>query len=143
MTRNIPVISARNAGLLTLFLILSACQGERASLQDTVSVPGDDSALSTMERVAVAAQKCWFAGKDPACKGLRLSPELKTYAGKPRILAVPSKNIGGLPLLVVEAAGKPAKLTAYGPMMDGEHAARIGADVLRWAARDPSCKAGA
>ncbi|MFZ1680234.1 MAG: hypothetical protein WAT70_04380 [Rhizobiaceae bacterium] len=122
-------------------LILAACQAAPPKQVNRASVPGDDSALSTMERIAVAAQKCWFAAKDPAFRDMKMSPELASYAGKPRILAVPGKNIGGLPALVVEAQGNPARLSAYGPMMQGPDAARIAADIKRWAARDESCAA--
>ena len=92
-----------------------------------------------MERIAVAAQKCWFDSKDPAFKNLRLSPELASFSDKPRILVVPHRNLGGLPQLVIEATGNPAKLSAFGPMMDGQHAGRIEKDVLRWARRDAAC----
>lgn len=122
-------------------LILAACQAAPPKTAVRASVPGDDSALSTMERIAVAAQKCWFAAPDPAFRGMKMSPELASYAGKPRILAVPGKNIGGLPALVVEAQGNPARLSAYGPMMQGPDAGRIAADVKRWAAKDASCAA--
>ena len=132
----------RHAGLAALALI-AACQAAPPKAVNRASVPGDNSALSTMERVAVAAQKCWFGGKDPAFKGMKLSPELTSYSGKPRILAVPGKNIGGLPALVVEAQGNPARLAAYGPLMQGPDSARIGSDINRWAARDPSCATAA
>lgn len=92
-----------------------------------------------MERVAVAAQKCWFASGDVAFRGLALSPELTSHSGTPRILAVPRANIGGLPSLVVEARGNPAKLSAYGPMMSGQHGGRLAADIQRWSRRDSSC----
>jgi len=128
------------AALTAAVLVLSNCQSDvLASAKGGRSRPGDDSALSTMERIAVSAQKCWFSGKDSAFKGLRLSPELSSHSGKPRILAVPGKNIGGLPKLVIEATGNPARLSAFGPLMDGEHAARIEKDVLRWAGRDAVC----
>lgn len=119
-------------------MALAACQTGEV-LRAGPSRVGDNSALSTMERVAVAAQKCWISGKDPAFAGLRLSPELSSYSGKPRVLAVPGKNIGGLPQLVVEATGNPAKISAYGPLAQGANGPRIGKDITRWAARDSSC----
>lgn len=132
----------KRLALLSL-LALAACQSSTAP--KSVNVPrskvGDNSALSTMERIAVSAQECWFNGKDPAFKGMVLSPELTSYAGKPRILAVKGKTVAGLPVLVVEAQGNPARLSAYGPMMQGPDAARIAADVKRWAAKDASCAA--
>ncbi len=105
------------------------------------SRPGDGSALSTMERVAVAAQRCWFAPGDAAFRGLVMSPELTSHSGNPRILAVPRGNIGGLPRLVVEARGNPAQVSAYGPLMAGPEAARLSADVARWASGSSACSA--
>lgn len=92
-----------------------------------------------MERVAVSAQKCWFAANDPAFKGLAMSPELTSHSGAPRILAVPRGNVGGLPKLVVEARGNPARVSAYGPLAAGPDAGRIAADVNRWAAGRSTC----
>jgi hypothetical protein len=131
--------------LLLPFLVLpflAACQsGTEAN--GGISVPGDNSALSTMERIAVAAQKCWFGPQKAGFEGLAMSPELTSFSGRPRILAVPSGNVGGLPKLVVEASGNPARLSAYGPLMDGQHAAAIEADTRRWAAGDTTCSTGA
>jgi hypothetical protein len=122
--------------------LLAGCQSApEATLSP--SRPGDSSALSTMERVAVAAQKCWFAAGDPAFRGLAMSPELTSHSGAPRILAVPRGNIGGLPSLVVEARGNPAKLSAYGPIMSGPHGGRLAADVQRWARADSACSRAA
>lgn len=93
-----------------------------------------------MERVAVAAQRCWFGAGDPRFAGLTMSPELTSHSGKPRILAVPRGNIGGLPRLVVEASGNPARLNAFGPLMDGgTEANRISSDVTRWASGGTTC----
>ncbi len=127
-------------GFLAIGLV--GCQSA-PPVADAVSRPGDDSALSTMERVAVAAQRCWFAGSDTAFEGLAMSPELTSFSGKPRILAVPRGNIGGLPRLVVEATGKPARISAYGPMMGSADQSRISSDVDRWAAGNPSCSQAA
>lgn len=124
--------------LLAALGVLAACQSATEIAQPP-SRPGDDSALSTMERVAVAAQKCWFASANPAFAGLAMSPELTSHSGAPRILAVPRGNIGGLPRLVVEARGNPARVSAYGPLMSGAQAAKISADVERWARNDSTC----
>jgi hypothetical protein len=129
------------AGLVAIgvALALAGCRSA-APEPETASRPGDASALSTMERVAVAAQRCWFAASDPRFSGLAMSPELTSHSGKPRILAVPQGNIGGLPKLVVEASGSPARLAAFGPMMDGgAEATRISSDVARWASGGTTC----
>ena len=120
--------------------LLAACRsGPTAG--DGISVPGDNSALSTMERIAVAAQKCWFGPQAAGFDGLAMSPELTSFSGKPRILAVPRGNVAGLPKLVIEASGEPAHVSAYGPLMDGPQGAVIEADTRRWAAGDTSCSA--
>lgn len=132
MSRHLPPL----AGLL----LLGACQ----ATPDSAVAPsrqGDDSALSTMERVAVAAQKCWFAARDPAFRDLMMSPELSSHSGAPRILAVPRGNIGGLPSLVVEARGNPARVSAFGPLMAGPHGGRLAADIQRWSKSDAACGA--
>ena len=130
--------------LLTVIALplLAACQSG-TDAGDGISVPGDNSALSTMERIAVAAQKCWFGEPRPGFEGLAMSPELTSFSGKPRILAVPRGNVGGLPKLVVEATGKPARVAIYGPLMAGPHAAAIDADTRRWAAGGTACSGSA
>ncbi|MBX3529812.1 MAG: hypothetical protein KF849_04340 [Rhizobiaceae bacterium] len=130
----------RRLAPLAALAFLAACQATPDVVQGP-SRPGDDSALSTMERVAVAAQKCWFAAGDPAFKGLAMSPELTSHSGNPRILAVPRGNVGGLPKLVVEARGNPAQVAAYGPLMAGPDAGRISADVSRWSRGSTACTA--
>jgi hypothetical protein len=120
-------------------LALAGCRAS-APVAETASQPGDASALSTMERVAVAAQRCWFRAGDPRFSGLIMSPELTSHSGKPRILAVPQGNIGGLPKLVVEASGSPARISTYGPLIDGgAESNRISSDVTRWASGATTC----
>lgn len=133
---------ARVSHLLPILALplLAACQ-DGSTASDAISVPGDNSALSTMERIAVAAQKCWFGPQADGFEGLAMSPELTSFSGKPRILAVPRGNLGGLPKLVVEATGKPARISAYGPLAEGPHAAAIASDTRRWAGGDSSCAA--
>jgi len=93
-----------------------------------------------MERVAVAAQRCWFRAGDPRFSDLIMSPELTSHSGKPRILAVPRGNIGGLPKLVVEASGSPARINTFGPLIDGgPESDRISSDITRWASGATTC----
>ncbi|HWK15454.1 MAG TPA: hypothetical protein VNS02_13735 [Rhizobiaceae bacterium] len=132
----------RIGGLALVLFAMAGCQSAPRP-SDNISRPGDNSALSTMERIAVASQKCWFGGKNGAFAGLALSPELTSHSGKPRILAVPRGNVGGLPKLVVEATGKPARLNAYGPLMSGAQASQISSDIHRWASGDAACGARA
>ncbi|BCH25539.1 hypothetical protein MesoLjLc_54690 [Mesorhizobium sp. L-8-10] len=104
-----------------------------------MSVSGKSAALRTMEQVAIAAQKCWFASKDAAFRPYRMANELNSFSGRPRILLVPAKHPEGRPLLVVQAEGTPARLQAFGPLMQEQLGARIGADVTRWASGEAGC----
>ena len=97
-------------------------------------------ALPVMERGALGANRCWFKSKDPAFSAYRLAPELKSFTGTPRILVVKKNAPEALPLLVVQAQGSPARLDAFGPLMqDAALNARIGKDVNRWARGGKDC----
>ncbi|MGF9691479.1 MULTISPECIES: hypothetical protein [unclassified Rhizobium] len=114
---------------------LSACQSSRSPAPVAVN----RAALPTMERVAIAANGCWFKSGDAAFRDYRLAPELNSFSGRPRILAVPRHSPESRPLLVVQAEGSPARLDAFGPMMDGPAAARIRTDINRWANGGKGC----
>lgn len=122
------------ACLAAALLSLQGCKSERPS-----SVAPDRAALPTMERIALAANSCWFKSGDAAFAAYRLAPELNSFSGRPRILAVPRHSPESRPLLVVQAEGNPARLDAFGPMMDGSQAERIRKDVTRWAAGGRGC----
>lgn len=131
----------RAAALILCAAALAACQPDVKV--KTSAASGRNAALPTMERVALGARECWFRSKDKAFAKYRMSPELTSMTGKPRILIVPAKNPNGLPLAVVEAQGNPARLSAYGPLMGDPLADRIRADVNRWAAGGEGCGAAA
>ncbi len=120
--------------LATAMVALSGCKPERPA-----PVAVNRGALPTMERVAIAANGCWFKSADPAFAAYRLAPELNSFSGRPRILAVPKNSPESRPLLVVQAEGSPARLDAFGPMMEGAHGARIRKDIQRWAAGGKGC----
>ena len=131
-------VSRRLTGLAALgfaALALAACQPkpERPSA-------ASQAALPVMERIALGANACWFKSGDPAFKAYRLAPELNSFSGRPRILVVPRNSPESRPLLVVHAEGNPAKLDAFGPMMNDSHATRIAADVKRWANGGKGCQ---
>lgn len=123
------------AGLVLLATGLAACKPERPAVTSSHS----RAALATMERVALGANACWFKSKDPAFAAYRLAPELNSFSGRPRILLVPRNSPESRPMLVVEAEGNPARLQAFGPVMNDSHAARISADIKRWANGGKSC----
>lgn len=93
-----------------------------------------------MERIALAANSCWFKSKDKDFRGYSLAPELNSFTGRPRILVVPARNPALRPLLVVQAQGNPARVEAFGPMMQESHGGRIAADVNRWASGQSGCQ---
>jgi len=95
--------------------------------------------LPTMERIALGANACWFKSGDPAFKAYRLAPELNSFSGRPRILLVPRNSPESRPMLVIQAEGNPAKLDAFGPVMNEAISGRIATDVKRWANGGKGC----
>ena len=120
-------------------LALAGCQSKPAKVVQVA--PGKSASLRIMEQVATAAHKCWIASGDKAFKPYRMSNELNSFSGQPRFLLVPAKNIGGRPLLVVQAKGHSSQVEAFGPLLDGADGGRIRADVDRWARGDAACGA--
>jgi hypothetical protein len=130
-----PALPLRLTGPAALAgaLLLSGCQSApEAPAASTAALP-------TMERVALGANACWFKSGDAAFKAYRLAPELNSFSGKPRILLVPRNSPESRPLLVVMAEGHPAKLSAFGPLMDDGISTRVSTDIKRWAAGGKGC----
>ncbi|MBD9453086.1 MAG: hypothetical protein AAAC50_03195 [Rhizobium altiplani] len=124
----------------TRVLAIAATAALVASCQSNTPAKGPDrSALSTMERVALGANACWFKSGDAAFAAYRLAPELNSFSGRPRILVVHKGSPESRPLLVVQAEGNPSKLDAFGPMMQGATGPRIVKDVTRWASGGKAC----
>jgi hypothetical protein len=119
---------------LATLALLAGCQSDKKP-----ATSPQRAALPTMERVAIAANTCWFKSNDPAFRDYRLAPELNSFSGRPRILAVPRHSPESRPMLVVQAEGNPARLDAFGPMMQGANGERIKSDVLRWAGGGSGC----
>lgn len=122
-----PAVSA-----LVLAAILAGCQAKPV-------VTSSPSALDVMEKVAVAANRCWFKSGDAAFRSYAFAPELTSFSGRPRILLTRKGSSDIRPLLVVQAEGKPAKLSAFGPIMNEPIAGRINSNVQQWAAGNSSC----
>jgi hypothetical protein len=124
----------RSAAFVTLGL-LAACSTAREPVS-ALSI----GALPVMERVALGANRCWFKSKDPMFAAYKLAPELNSFSGTPRILIVPRRSPEARPLLVVQASGSPAKMSAFGPLMnDAAVSARVNKDVTGWARGDRGC----
>jgi hypothetical protein len=122
---------------LCALALLAACQ--KTDGFAPLNVRDNSAAVAVLQKVNASAQDCWR--KDKEFKGLRVIPELDTMTGKPRILLVEAKAAQGLPKLVIEAEGKPARIASYGPLAQSPLAPRINADVARWAGGDAGCKA--
>lgn len=133
--------AASLAVTLSCLLTLGACQS--GSKGKAAQQSGKSASLRSMETVAIAAHKCWFASKDPGFKSYRMANELNSMTGTPRFLLVPARNYGGLPLLVVQASGNSSRIDMFGPLLDEPLGARINADVKRWAAGGSDCGASA
>jgi hypothetical protein len=82
---------------------LAACQ---SGPKTPSASSGKSASLRTMEQVAIAAHKCWFASNDADFRDYRMANELNSFSGTPRFLLVPAKDYGGKPLLVVQAQGQ-------------------------------------
>lgn len=120
---------------LAALSLLAGC----SSTPDIAPTRPERAALPTMERVARGANACWFKSGDPAFKPYRMALELNSFSGRPRILIVKARSPETRPLLVVQAEGNPARLDAFGPLMGDANAARISADVKRWANGGTGC----
>ncbi len=118
-------------------LLLPACQAQ--SPAPAGGGGGKSAALRSMEQVATAAYRCWFDSRDAAFRNYSFANELNSFSGRPRFLLVPKNNFGGRPLLVVQAEGPSGNVTAFGPLMDGEHGGRISADINRWRGGSSDC----
>jgi hypothetical protein len=119
--------------LIVVGALLAACQSKAPR------PPSSQSALDVMEKVAVAANRCWFKSGDAAFKAYAFAPELTSFSDRPRILLTRKGSADIRPLLVVQAEGRPARLSAFGPMMNEPISGRVSTDVKRWAAGSPSC----
>ncbi|MDP9808971.1 hypothetical protein J2W42_001818 [Rhizobium tibeticum] len=128
-----PRLSTRVLAIAATAVMVASCQTR------TPAKGPDRSALSTMERVALGANACWFKSGDAAFADYRLAPELNSFSGRPRILVVHRGSPESRPLLVVQAEGNPSKLDAFGPMMQGSAGPRIVKDVTRWASGGKAC----
>ncbi|QRM56943.1 hypothetical protein [Sinorhizobium sp. BG8] len=132
--RPFPSLRALAApALAATALLVAACQSAPPAPKASTA------ALPTMERVALGANACWFKSGDPAFKPYRLAPELNSFTGRPRILLVHRHSPESRPLLVVQAEGNPAKMAAFGPLMNEPLATRIATDVKRWVSGASGC----
>ena len=102
--------------------------------------PDRSTPVRFLQGLNALMQACWIQSRDRAFRDLRVIPELDTRTGKPRILIVKAKAAQGLPELVIEATGRPARLNSYGPLAKTALIVRMESDVVRWIEGDTGCK---
>jgi len=134
--RILPVI----AGMV----ILASCNGKGTEVSTSMNTKQKPE--SAVADIAKVVQKCWFQSGDKAFKAYRMANEVSSHSGQPRILLVPRKNPGGLPLLVVQAenrgttsTGRFTNINAFGPLLNTPERDRILGDVNRWSRGDTKC----
>jgi len=115
--------------------------GCRSAGPGPVQLESSERAVTVMERVTLAASRCWFQSGDRRFEPYRLAPELTSFSGRPRLLVVPADRPQDRPLAVIEAQGAPATLQAYGPLLSMPLGSRIATDVKRWAGGSTACAA--
>lgn len=125
-----------SAAIVLSAAALSSCQSQKAA-QSPATVRS--AALPVMERITTGANACWFRTKDPAFAAYRMAPELNSFSGKPRLLLVAKHSPESRPLLVIMAEGDPARLQAFGPIMQGPMHDKITAGVNHWARGNTGC----
>lgn len=125
---------AVRATALPMLALLAACTTSRT----TPSM--ETGALPVMERVMLGANRCWFKSNDPMFVSYKMAPELDSYSGTPRILLVKKHSPESRPLLVVQAEGSPARIDAFGPLMnDPAMSDRVHKDVNGWVRGGQGC----
>jgi hypothetical protein len=105
----------------------------------TVPAVAADTGLDRMERLTLAANRCWFKSGDAAFAAYGLAPELSSFSGRPRFLLVPRGRPEARPLVVVEGRSGSGEVSVYGPLMGEPVGRRIAADVDRWSRGSSSC----
>lgn len=126
------------AGIGLVAFAMVGCQSSSPG-PGSIQVQASDRALPVMERVALAANRCWFKSGDGSFRAYRLAPELTSFTGRPRILLVPANKPEDRPLAVIEAKGDPATVQAYGPLLTAPLGNRIATDVRNWSGGSTSC----
>ena len=114
---------------------LSSCQSQKAA---PAPAAVGSAALPVMERITTGANACWFRTKDPAFAAYRMAPELNSFSGKPRLVLVAKHSPESRPLVIM-AEGDPARLQAFGPIMQGALHDKITAGVNHWARGNTGC----
>jgi len=139
----------RTGLVIALFIplgLLAACQKTGAP-SSNLSLNSKQTPPQAVAAIAKVAQKCWFKSGDTAFKDFRMSNEVNSFAGRPRILLVKRSDPNGLPSLVVQAerrgdatSGKFTNIQTFGPLLQTGNGKRITDDVTRWSKGNTDCK---
>lgn len=122
-----------------LFVLIAGSACIKTTAPGNLELASSESALKTMEHVALTANRCWFKSGKADFKSYGLAPELQSYSGRPRILLVPHNNPTGRPVLVVVAEGTPARVSVFGPLMSTSMGNSIADDLDRWVKGSHQC----
>ncbi len=122
--------------LLLLVFGLTGCVSTSPEIASDARTP-----QSLMAGVATQVQACWFRSKDKRFSKYTLSPELNSYAGRPRILLVPRGKQSSLPVLVAQAerVNGQTVFTSYGPLVGESGGDALQSDLNRWAGGERTC----
>jgi len=125
-------IFARAGTFAGLSVLLAACQSSAPSTPSAASPEAHALARSIGETIG----RCWFGPGQTAFAGYIYSPEPNAVV--PRVLIVPKEAPAERPVLVIEATGA-SSISTFGPLLNTANAARINADLNRWAKGNTSC----
>jgi hypothetical protein len=122
----------------SIFLLLAACQ---SAPKDYLEYRSPQEPVTVAAHIAESVERCWFAAGREEFADLAYSPELTSYANRPRVLIVPKAEPHGLPRLVIEAskAKRGTSVKLFGPMLASGEGPAIARDVERWAEGDDGC----
>lgn len=129
----------RLAAAAAAALILAGCKTSEPT--DYMLLHANQDPVTIASRIADHVGNCWFDGSRPAFAEYSYTPELTSYANRPRVLIVQKADPNGLPVLVIEALKEKrgADIKLFGPLMGTDEADAIYRDVARWAGGAREC----
>lgn len=138
------MVLPRFLAVLFTIILVSACQTGAPS--DNISFRSKTAPVKLVSAIAINAQECWFKSGDRAFRSLRMSSEVNSFSGRPRLLLVTRSDPTGLPRLVVQAetkgdtaSGTYTNVQAFGPLLQSGAGTRIASDVRRWSNGSKDC----
>ena len=126
--------------LAVFSLAITSCQTGPAEIT-SFSVQSTENISVLMPRMAQLAGQC-FTGKGKPFTRYRVSSELNSLSGQPRLLLVSRDDVQGLPALVIlgEAESDGTKLSVFGRLLGSDAGGRtIDSNVRNWADGGTGC----